>query len=75
MTEHGAGVAKGEIDVVLAVHVGEMGPPGFGDVDGIAPRPLLHPVHRGPVEEAFESAGVERFGTWVGRLEAGLLAL
>ncbi len=75
MTEHGASVAKGEINVFVPVHVGEVGSPSFGDVDGMRARPLLHPMHGRPIEEALEAPGVEDLGAGMGGFEASLLLL
>src|SRR4029450_7876514 len=71
---HGAAVAEAEVDVAVAVEVGDLGAVRFGEVDGEATRRLVHPGHRHTAEQA-AAGGLERgMAARVGAEEGGALA-
>ena len=69
MAGHGAGVTEAEVDVMVAVDVGETRAVGFGDEDRKFAGPFFHPVHGDAAEEGFLGAFVERGGFGMGRDE------
>src|SRR5262249_27709336 len=52
MAGHGSGIAKAEIDVLMAVDVAEAGARPLGDENREVSRPADHPVHGDAVEQA-----------------------
>ena len=70
---HRPGVAEAEVDVGVAVDVGDLGALRLADVDGEATGPARHPVHRHPREQILGGAFVHLARAGVGGLEALLL--
>jgi hypothetical protein len=62
MAGHSAGVAKAEINVIVAVNILEMRAMGFCDEDWKFAGPFFHPVHGNAAEKGFLRAGVEGGG-------------
>ncbi|MNT86094.1 hypothetical protein D3C72_2263420 [compost metagenome] len=65
MTEHAAGVAEAEVDVLVAVHVMEARALGPVDEQRAGGRPVGHPVHRHAAEQRMASALAEGHGSRV----------
>src|SRR5450432_1764459 len=62
MAGHGAGVAETQIDVVVAVNVGEVRAVSRLDEDGKRPGPFFHPVHRHTAKQRVLCTMVESGG-------------
>ena len=69
MAGHGAGVTEAEVDVLVAVDVGETRARASATKTGKFAGPFFHPVHGDPAEEGFLGAFVERGGFGMGRDE------
>jgi hypothetical protein len=70
---HRRGVAQAEVDVLVAVDVGEPGAAGTVGIDRVAGGVLVHPRHRHPAEQV-AGVGVRRGRPGVAVGEPGLLA-
>ena len=62
---HGAGVAEAEVDVIVAINVGEMGASGGFHEDREGAGPFVHPVHGDAAEKRALGAEIEFGGTRV----------
>jgi hypothetical protein len=62
VASHGASVAEAEVDVVTAVHIGEVRATGGFYEDGKGTGPFVHPVHWDAAEERGLGAEVEFSG-------------
>ncbi len=69
VTGHGAGIAEAEVDVGIAVHVGEVGAFGFLHKDRERARPADHPQHRHAAMQRLAGALVELVGFGVVLME------
>ena len=75
VTSHRTGIAEAEIDVVVPVHVGEVGTRGDIDIEREGTCPLDHPVHGHAVEQRRASAVIERRRPGMALDEVGLFPL
>jgi hypothetical protein len=57
--DHGAGVAKTEIDKVFSILTGERSAFGFPDKQWETTRPTHHPIHRNTIQQAAFGAFIE----------------
>jgi hypothetical protein len=75
VTSHGTGVAEAEVNVVVAVNVGEVRTAGGLYEDGEGASPFVHPVHGNAAEERRLGAKIELGGARMLGDEAFFFAL
>jgi hypothetical protein len=75
VASHGARVAEAEVDVVMAINVGEVRAAGGFYKDWECAGPLVHPIHRHAAEEGRLGAKIEFRGTRMIGDEAFFFAL